>query len=464
MIKTIDKALDLIYSYVDYSMTHAKDLSKTPFTLDNIRLLLGELGNPQDKYPIIHVAGTKGKGSICAMLAAALQNAGYKTGLYTSPHLIRFNERIMVDGKMISDSDVIELTDKINTAVEKIGHISSFEFMTAMAFKYFRKEKVDIAIVETGLGGRLDATNVVNPILTIISSISYDHMNFLGNTIEKIAAEKAGIIKQNVPVICSYQPYTGAKTVINKIADGKKCPWIDVNERFRFINQRGGDGRDQMIIWRTEEQKLAEKWASGGDSEEWKPVIIDIPLPGIHQIQNAASVYAALCKIKSVFPHLDIKKAAEGIADTFWPCRFETILKEPLLIADGAHNTDSIAKLTNVIDRYCGTKTVKCIFGASEDKDLRVMIQKLAPHVNEFIMTRSIHPRAAEPELLSNVASECGRKNRCTGSLEEAFAIYESEKDANTCYIATGSLFVAGGIRELSMKKDNSIRYFTYNE
>ena len=207
MIKTIDEALDSIYSHVDYSMTHVKDVSREDFSLDAIRILCEKLGNPQNSYPIIHVAGTKGKGSVCTMLASALQNAGLKTGLYTSPHLIRFNERIQVNGRMITDEEIIALLNHMEKPIESMEEVSSFDVMTAMAFEYFKEQKVDAAIIETGLGGRLDSTNIVSPVLSIITSISKDHTDFLGDTIEKIAAEKAGIIKPNIPVICGCQPY-----------------------------------------------------------------------------------------------------------------------------------------------------------------------------------------------------------------------------------------------------------------
>ena len=464
MINNFDDALDTIYSYVDYSMTHAKDVSKQAFSLNNISALLKKMGDPQKKYPVIHVAGTKGKGSVCAMLASALQNAGLKTGLYTSPHLMRFNERIMVNGKMIRDADITRLTADINEIVKSIDGISSFEFMTAMAFEFFKEQKIDIAVVETGLGGRLDATNVVDPILSVITSVSYDHTNFLGSTIEKIAAEKAGIIKKGIPVVCAFQPYSGAKTIIETIAAKNNAPWINVPDRYHFINRRTSAGGEGMLIWRVEDQKLMEKWCSAGASGNWQPGEIDLPLRGIHQMQNTAAVYAALNKIKSTFNSLDLKKAVEGISKTFWPCRFETLSEEPALIVDGAHNSDSIDKLNSLIDRYCGTKKVICIFGASEDKNIDVMITRLAPHVDEFIMTRSIHPRAADPKLLQHYAAETGRRNRVTNSLEEAFAIYEAEQDPSVCYIAAGSLFVAGGIRELYMKNHPDIRYFAYTD
>lgn len=460
MVKTIDEALDLIYSFVDYSMTHAKDISNDVFTLDSVRSLTKKLGNPQNAYPVIHVAGTKGKGSVCAMLASALKNAGFKTGLYTSPHLIRFNERIMVDGTMINDEEIIDLTNRITSYIGVEDHVSTFEFTTAIAFEYFKEKNVDIAVIETGLGGRLDATNIVQPVLTIITSISMDHVSFLGDTIEKIAFEKAGIIKPNIPVICGCQPYPEAVKVIRETAAKKNSPWINVNERYHFLNQRNNDGPDSMMIWRAEEQKLMENHCVTGEHNVWKPFIIPLPLMGNHQMENAAAVYAALNKLKAGNKTFDLEKACAGIGKAFWPCRFEILNKSKTLVVDGAHNIDSILKLTTVLDRYYGTKRIVCIFGASEDKALQSMISELAPHVDQFIMTRSTHPRAADPKLLAKIASTIGRENIVADTLEKAYTIYENDLNEDACYIVTGSLFVAGGIREIHMKNDDSIRYF----
>ena len=460
MVKTIDEALDLIYSFVDYSMTHAKDISNDVFTLDSVRSLTKKLGNPQNAYPVIHVAGTKGKGSVCAMLASALKNAGFKTGLYTSPHLIRFNERIIVDEAMISDEEIIDLTNRIISKIGTEDHVSTFEFTTAMAFEYFREKNVDIAVVETGLGGRLDATNIVQPVLTIITSISMDHVSFLGNTIEKIAYEKDGIIKPNIPVICGCQPYPEAVKVIRDTAAKKNSPWINVRERYHFLNRRNNDGPDSMIIWRVEEQKLMENHCGTCEHNVWNPAIIPLPLLGNHQMENAAAVYAALNKLKAGNKTFDFEKACAGIGKAFWPCRFEILNKSKPLVVDGAHNIDSIRKLTSVLDRYYGTKKIVCIFGASEDKALQTMITELAPHVDRFIMTRSTHPRAADPKLLAKIASAIGRKNTIADTLEEAYSMYDNDHNEDACYIVTGSLFVAGGIREIHMKNDDSIRYF----
>ena len=460
MVKTINEALDLIYSFVDYSMTHAKDVSNDVFTLESIRSLTKKLGDPQNSYPVIHIAGTKGKGSVCAMLASALKNAGYKTGLYTSPHLIRFNERIMVDGMMISDEEIVDLTNRIVSKIGPEDHISTFEFTTAMAFEFFKEKHVDFAVIETGLGGRLDATNIVDPVLTVITSISMDHVNFLGDTIEKIAAEKAGIIKPNVPVICGQQSHPEAVDVIRKTAAKKNSPWVSVSERYHFLNRRNCDGPDSMLIWRVEEQKLMEKYSRSDMQSTWEPATIQLPLMGIHQMENAAAVYAALNKLKAGFPGLNMEKAYAGMGKAFWPCRFEVLNKSKILVVDGAHNEDSIQKLTLVLERYYGTKKIICIFGASEDKALQTMIRELAPHVSQFIMTRSTHPRAAAPEYLSKIASSFGRENIIADTLEEAYMFYENDHNEDTCYIATGSLFVAAGIREIHMKNDDSIRYF----
>lgn len=458
MVTTIDEALDYIYAHVDYSMTHAKDISNDVFSLDSIRSLAEKLGNPQNSYPVIHVAGTKGKGSVCAMLASAFQAAGLKTGLYTSPHLIRFNERIMVNGKMISDDEIIELTNRFMEPVNSMAHVSSFEIMTAMAFAYFKDQQVDIAVIETGLGGRLDATNIVDPVLSVITSISYDHTGFLGNSIEQIAAEKAGIIKPHVPVICGCQPYPEVVKVIKGFADKNNSPWVNVSDRYRFINKRENH-QECMLIWRVEDQKLMENRCADKNSSNWEPVCIRLPLRGMHQIQNAAAVYAALNKVRSVFPHLDFRKALDGIANTFWPCRFELLDENKPLLVDGAHNIDSVRKLCMALDRYYGTKEIVCIFGASEDKELEPMISELAPHVERFIMTRSTHPRAADPKVLSSISSHVGRDNVIADTLEEAYAMYKADSNKDSCYLVTGSLFVAGGIRELYMH-EHSVKYF----
>ena len=215
-----------------------------------------------------------------------------------------------------------------------------------------------------------------------------------------------------------------------------------------------------MLIWRVEDQKLMEAWTGHSESSFWAPAVVPLPLHGFHQMQNTAAVFAALNKLRPKFERFDFNKAISGIGNTFWPCRFELLCQEKPLVADGAHNIDSVEKLCMVLDRYYGTKSIVCIFGASEDKDLEPMIQKLAPHVDSFIMTRSTHPRAASPYLLAKIASEMGRVNQVAETLEEAYEIYKKRGTADHCFLATGSLFVAGGIRELFMNDHPELRYF----
>lgn len=459
----IEQTLDKIYSYVDYSLTHAAQVPRDVFSLDRIRLLLSLMGNPQKSYPVIHVAGTKGKGSVCAMLAAALQNAGLHVGLYTSPHLIKFNERIMVDGAMICDENLIDLTEKICKIVDPVAPVSTFELTTAIAFEYFRQKTVDIAVVETGLGGRLDATNVVDPLLTVITSISMDHMEFLGSTIEEIASEKAGIIQHKVPVICAPMA-AEAERVIWRTAAERGCAWINVSERFRFINAEDNADGQTILIWRSENQQLMNEYLRGDSSSGWRPQRFYIPLAGLHQMQNAATVFAVLTKIKSIYTKIDFAKMLDGLAHTFWPCRFERISQMPLVYLDGAHNRDSVEKLSILLDRCLGRKVIKCVFGASGDKPCQQMIDVLAPHVSEFIVTRSTHPRAADPKTLQKMVWKSGRPCRLTASLEEALTLMDAEKAVDVCYIVCGSLFTAAGIRELYMKRDHTIPYFLTSE
>src|SRR5512145_2257235 len=224
-----NKALDYLYSFVDYSLKHSSELAKADFNLDRMFALMDELGNPQNKYPIIHVAGTKGKGSVCALCASALQAAGYKVGLYTSPHLLDYCERIQINGEPISHEFMIELVEQIKPAVAKIPKLTTFEITTAIAFLAFAKQGCHAAVIEVGLGGRLDATNIVMPKVSVITALSYDHMAVLGDTLAKIAGEKAGIIKQGVPVVSSPQK-DEALEVLERVARERGCEFTLVSK------------------------------------------------------------------------------------------------------------------------------------------------------------------------------------------------------------------------------------------
>ena len=242
-----NKALDYLYSFVDYSLKHTSELIKAEFNLERMFELMATLGNPQDSYPILHVAGTKGKGSVAAMAASALHAAGYRAGLYISPHLQDFCERIQVNGEPIPHSDLAALVEEIKPAVARLPFITTFELTTALGFLYFAQRGVDAAVIEVGLGGRLDATNIVTPLVSVITSLSYDHMAVLGNTLTQIAGEKAGIIKEGVPVVSSPQK-DEALAVLEKVAAERNAPLTLVGRDVTFeASEHSLDGQSLAV-------------------------------------------------------------------------------------------------------------------------------------------------------------------------------------------------------------------------
>src|SRR5512138_1673493 len=270
-----NQALDYLYSFVDYSLKHISELARAEFNLDRMFALLEELGEPQGRYPIIHVAGTKGKGSVAAFCASALHAAGYKTGLFSSPHLWDYVERIQIDGEPISHERLVELVEEVKPAVKRVPKLTTFEITTAIAFLAFAKSHVDAAVIEVGLGGRLDATNVVMPRVSVITSLSYDHTAILGNTLVAIAGEKAGIIKRGRPVVSSPQ-VPEALEVLERVAKQRDCPLILIGRDVTFERRASSlDG-----------QRLAISDPRSAASDQ--PLELAIPLLGAHQVENAA--------------------------------------------------------------------------------------------------------------------------------------------------------------------------------
>ena len=420
-------ALDYLYSFVDYSLKHSSELAKADFNLGRMRDLMAALGNPQDTYPTIHIAGTKGKGSTSAFCASALQTSGRKVGLYTSPHLQDYAERIQINGTPIPHTQLIELVDLIKPAVASIPLLTTFEITTALAFMHFARQHVDAAVIEVGLGGRLDATNILHPRVSVITSLSYDHTAVLGNTLTLIAGEKAGIIKPGVPVVSSPQT-DEALTVLQKIAAERGCQLTLV-------------GRDLPYrpLEHTLDHQTFEITPSG------VPLTLSIPLLGAHQVENAATAYAALQH--SGFDLSD-QQIAQGFAQVSWPCRFELASRQPTLILDSAHNEDAFQRLTQTLQTYFPGRKVLLILGISEDKHLVAMLSAIQPLIDRLIVTRADHPRALEPEKIIATAQQLGLPCESVSPVSAALnrALEIAQKNGSII-LSAGSMFVTAEVK-----------------
>jgi dihydrofolate synthase / folylpolyglutamate synthase len=432
------EALDYLYSFVDYSLTRGFRFSPEKFDLGRMVAFLELLGNPHRSYPVIHVAGTKGKGSTAALIASALQAAGYRVGFYTSPHLQEYTERIQVNGQSISESRLVHLVEYVKPYVADVERLTTFEITTAIGFLYFAREKVDVAVVEVGLGGRLDATNVVDPLLSVITSLSMDHMSVLGDTLEKIAFEKAGIIKSGKPVVSAIQK-PEALQVIEQIAGERGCPLILVGRDSHYASGTHSLDGQSLEVWNNQGRRAH----------------LTIPLLGQHQVENAATAFAALQVAAEKGLIVSDEALRRGFASVRWPARFEVLRKEPLLIVDSAHNRDSALRLRQAMDDYLPGRPVVLLFGASEDKDIEGMFAELMPRVRYVVATQSVHPRAMEAAQLVELADKFGRPAEAVMPLEKALAAALKQAGSDAAVLAAGSLFIAAAVRETWHKMEN---------
>lgn len=401
--------------------------------------LLECLGNPQQGMKIIHVAGTNGKGSVCAMLDSILRSAGLKTGLYTSPHLARVNERIQVNGECIPDEELaalIELVDRCagDYARRPNGRqITFFEFLTALAFEYFRRQRTDALILETGLGGRLDATNVITPQVSVITSISLEHAQYLGASIEEIAAEKGGIIKPGVPVIVGRLP-AEALAVIEKLARAKNARIIRAEE---------------AITVRRQKQTVAgQKISLESSSDSYGSIVL--PLLGAHQLVNAAIAVAALEEFGRANA-IDFSQSAvkKGLASVSWPGRLQVISRAPLTLVDGAHNPEAAGALNAALKEISGGNPIFLILGMCSDKDAAGFIRNLTMPITHCWVVGLANERSLPPDALARHVRNKGwpcSVATVPQALEEAVRLAR-EEDGIVC--AAGSLFLAGEISGL---------------
>lgn len=434
--------LDFIYSFIDFSMKRHLDDSHRFFKLDRMRRMMDLLGNPQDKFLSIHVAGTKGKGSTASLCASALRAAGYRVGLYTSPHLQEFTERIQINGCQIDRQSLVNLAARIRPLTEKVPDITTFELTTALAFLFFFESKVNIAVIEVGLGGRLDATNIINPLVSVITPISYDHTAILGNTLSEIASEKAGIIKPGIPVVLAPQaPEAGQELV--RIALERGSPLTRADQAYSLTINRHSLRAQSVSIAALGGSPLVT--ASLADPE----ITLILPLLGAHQAQNALTALAALDQARAQGLALSREDVRKGFEQVVWPARFEILRENPPVVIDSAHNGDSMNRLRQSLDDYFPGQKFLLVFGASADKELDAMLTEILPRVESVITTLSTHPRAADPVKLMEQIRPYGLPIEAVSPAEDALALALARAGTDTGIIVAGSVFIAAAARDI---------------
>jgi len=426
-------ALDYLLSFADYER---ESRSAVIFDLRRMEMLLEKLDNPEIGAIPIQVAGTKGKGSTAAMIASILTRAGYKTGLYTSPHLLSFTERIQVNGKPIAEEEFAQLVKVLEPEVEAVnkfgafGQLTTFELLTALAFAYFKKRRVDFQVLEIGLGGRLDATNMVKPGVCVITSISFDHMEVLGNTLTQIATEKAGIIKPGSIVVCSPQ-FQEAMAVIEEVSRERGAKLVKVGSE---------------VTWRR------KTYSSEGQSFQLKGITreynLSLPLLGEYQLENAATAVVAVEVLAEWGVVVSGESIALGLAQVKWPGRLQILKRQPWFIVDGAHNAYSAKRLAEALKQYFDFDRMVLILGTSSDKDVVGIVAELAPLPGIVIATRTNHPRALEPARLAAEFSKWGITTEVAGNVASAVDLALARATPKDLICATGSLFVVAEVME----------------
>jgi len=433
--KTYDEAIKYLFNRTNYEQEKHLRYNVDTFNLKRMEHLLSLVGNPHTKVDTVHIAGTKGKGSTATMLARMIEANGYKVGLYTSPHVVDLHERIIVNSEMISRTAMLGLLNRIYKAVETVTKTSAptfFEIMTALAFMHFADTKADVAVIETGLGGRLDSTNVIKPKVVGITNLSFDHQKQLGSTIGEIAKEKAGIFKPGVPIV-TVQQDPDAMRVLKAQAAAVKAPFsvtgvdIDFSHRFETSSEHGPHNR---VCLTTPTSKFEH---------------LRVPLLGIHQAQNCGLALAMLDKLKGCGFDIDNDKTMAGLAKVKLPGRMEMICEDPRILIDGAHNAASIRALMYAIGQSIPYDSMIVIFGCNEDKDANGMLQELQFGADKVIFTRSNSAKAMSPdELAEKHAAVSGKMCQTALTLGEALRLAKSAVGKEDLICITGSFYLIG--------------------
>jgi dihydrofolate synthase/folylpolyglutamate synthase len=411
----------------------------TKFDLENITILAERLGRPDRAYPTAHIAGTNGKGSTAAVLESILRHAGFRTGLNTSPHLEKINERIRINGEEISDQAFAETLTHVHALIEELlaagklrAHPTYFECVTAMAFEYFARERVDFAVFEVGLGGRLDATNILSPLVTIVTRIDFDHENFLGHSLKEIATEKAGILKPGVPVVLAEQR-PEAREVILARARELGCSVIEPAQIFRLDRDSVQNGSVRARIIEAASGKILE---------------IAPSLPGRFQLQNALNAVSAARLLQNRGFQIPDDAVTGGIANTVWPGRLEKLHSSPDVYLDGAHNPAAARELAHFLEQNFSGRRIWLIYAALRDKAVDEVAGFLFPHAAEVIFTAPRTSRAVSAAQLAEIAGHHAARFSVIPDAERSFEYALAEAAPEDAIFVTGSLYLVGQLRQ----------------
>jgi len=432
---TYTEALRVLLNRYDVERQEQPPYAERVWRLDRMRELLSALGDPHTQYPSVHVAGTKGKGSTTAMIASILRASGYRTGMYTSPHLHSFRERIQIDGAPIPELDLQRWATSLQPMLAERRGVTVFEAITALAMAYMAEQQVDVGVFEVGLGGRLDATNVLTPRVSVITSVSMDHMQVLGDTLAQIAREKAGIVKPGVPVISAPQQ-PEALEVITAVAQEQRAPITVIGSDWTWRPTRGQATDGQWLAISSPESA----------SVTWPELYI--PLLGQHQLENATVAVAAAWELQRQGMSVTIDTIRQGLATVRWPGRMEVLGRSPWVVADGAHNVYSMQQLAQSLRSHFAWGRVHLIFGASVTHEPQSLLHELLPLADTITMTRADHPKASDPHWLQETALGLGRSVDTAPTPLQALEGALAKAAPEDLVLATGSLFLVADVRE----------------
>lgn len=439
---TYAEAIRYLESFINYEKLDGYDYNRS-FKLERMVDLAAALGDPHKAARSIHIAGTKGKGSTASFVHSILNKAGFKAGLYTSPHLETFRERIRIDDELISEGDLSRIVGGMKDVIEKLkARPSFFEAYTALGFIYFKEKKVDFAVYEVGLGGRLDATNIISPLVSAITPVSYDHTDRLGSTLREIASEKAAIIKPGG--ICVSAPQEAEALAVIKDQCGKMAArLIIVGEHLSFKEIESTSEKEVFNV-----SGLFDKYER-----------LETTLLGTHQVVNAATAIGAIEALRSRGINISKDAIREGIRETKWAGRLEIIAREPLIVLDGAQNRASARALADAVKKIFKGKRMALVLGVSKDKDVTGILDELLPLSDRVILTKANVPgRAKDPEeLLGLIKKMYGREAILRPTVKEALAEAMLETAPEEMIMVAGSLFLVGQARELLLKKQGSV-------